>query len=102
MRIPRRSLQEGGRIPRGYGVAYIDLMRMEAVCYPIPFNLVVNAARKLYHGLLSPSIEEREKEIYNAYQRGKCEGWRARQKRLDSDFEQFMKERRELRENTRS
>ena len=44
MRIAIR-IHEGETYPRWYGLAWIDFVRCEAVCYPIPLNVL---ARALY------------------------------------------------------
>lgn len=45
---------EAGIIPRYYGVAYRDFMRMGAVCYPVPLNRLVRMLRSVYFWLRIP------------------------------------------------
>ncbi len=37
----RRMVQEGGVIPKWYGIAHYDWQTSEAVCYRIPLNVLV-------------------------------------------------------------
>ena len=37
----KKIIEEGGLIPRGYGVAWRSNYGMKVVCYPIPINLIV-------------------------------------------------------------
>lgn len=77
MKFPKYYLEEGGILPRFYGVSYIDVKRQIIVCYPIPFNLLVNVCRKLYWKIKSPSFAEIEKRIAQAYADGRAKGFRA-------------------------
>lgn len=93
MRVCKYYLEEGGRIPRGYGVAYIDIPKRQYVCYPIPFNYIINLLRKAYYALMGPSMPELERRIDQAYHEGKIKGWRLREKRFKEDMERLLKER---------
>ena len=93
LRIPRYRLEEGERIPWGYGLAYYDFAYAQAVCYPIPLNLIVNVCRKIYWKLAKPSFPKWESELAKAYQRGLVKGWKLRQERFGKDFEEWRKER---------
>lgn len=43
----KRKLTPFMTLPRGYGIAYVDLRNNDAVCYPVPFNFVVGWYVKL-------------------------------------------------------
>lgn len=45
---PTKRLKEGETIPRWYGIAWVSYNTSEATCMPIPFNLLVAAARAIY------------------------------------------------------
>jgi hypothetical protein len=93
MRLAERRIYEGELMPRGYGFSYYDYMRRQYVCYPIPFNVLVNWKRKLWEKLQAPSKPELEKRVADAYHRGRIEGYRLRQKQLEQSFEDWKKER---------
>ncbi len=44
----RRCVADGAFIPFGYGIAWSDLVRNRAVCYPIPLNRLVGWAYNFY------------------------------------------------------
>ena len=93
MRKAMYEIQEGERLPRGYGVAYYDVARYQAICYPIPFNLLIKALREIYYRVASPSISEREKQVARAYQKGLLRGWKLHQERLEQELEKWIQER---------
>jgi len=75
MKISRLKLAEYEAMPRWYGLAYWDFPRAEAICYPIPLNLIVRAIRLFYFrlaiGLFSPKFEKRWLEtLHKAERRG--------------------------------
>lgn len=41
----KKRISEGAIIPKWYGIAYYDWQTDYAVCYPIPFNLLVTLYR---------------------------------------------------------
>lgn len=51
MQITHRFIAEGGRIPGVYGFAWYTPETDHAVCYPIPFNLVLGFLRHWYFRL---------------------------------------------------
>lgn len=79
----RKYVSEGALMPRGYGLAWYDVMRRRGVCYPIPFNLLANGLRKLYYAVAGPSIPEFEKKLANEYTRGVQAGWAAHKKKME-------------------
>lgn len=51
-----RLVEEGGRIPIGYGVAWLRYDTRHAVCYPIPLNLALGFLRHGYFRLVQGKI----------------------------------------------
>ena len=49
MRLTRQAIEEGAMPPRGYGLAYRDLLSNYGVYYPVPVNLIVRAAHWFRH-----------------------------------------------------
>ena len=93
MRISRLSIAEGERIPRGYGIAYYDYVKNEAVCYLIPFNLLINFLRKIYWRIISPSFPKWEEELYKSYGRGYARGVKDTREHLLKTYDEWVKER---------
>ena len=56
--ITALEIAEGGRIPRGYAVAYWRQWSDVAVCYPIGLHWLVSAARVAYQRLCRARFEE--------------------------------------------
>lgn len=50
----RVVVPEGQTIPRGFGLAYYTPGRPLGIAYPIPINLLIGAARALYHWAMVP------------------------------------------------
>lgn len=51
-----RLVEEGGMIPKGYGVAWVKYDTCHAVCYPIPLNLLLGFLRHWYFRLAQGKI----------------------------------------------
>ncbi len=51
MILTHKQIREGDLIPRFYGVAYQDFIHSTIVCYPYPFNIVVQYWRKRWMAL---------------------------------------------------
>lgn len=70
-----RRVRPGEMAPRFYGLAYIDWMKDDYVCYPVPLNFLVSIGRRIWarakHGI--PGIDEERTAIY---QRGWAHGYR--------------------------
>lgn len=53
----KKEIREGEMIPKYYGVAYRNMDRLTAICYPIPLNIVLALWNRFYiwlrwrHGL---------------------------------------------------
>lgn len=67
----RKIIREGEKYPRGYGLAYIRYWLDEAVCYPIPLNVLVALLYRLKWWLKSPGIK-----LYELGQ-ARAKGWEA-------------------------
>lgn len=84
-------------MPKLYGFAWYDVMRRKAVCYPMPFNLLMNWLRKLYYAIGGPSTPEIEKRLAREYTRGVQAGVQCERKRwkkiLDDELERLDKRR---------
>ena len=50
------NVSEGGIIPWGYGVAWRDWARYEHVCAPVPFNVILALARRVYFWLVFAAV----------------------------------------------
>ncbi len=48
----RREIEEGGLIPKGYGVAWRVNYGMKVICYPIPINLLIRLGLDIYYTLM--------------------------------------------------
>ena len=73
MRITRKELVEGGKIPWNYGIAYWH--GCVAICYPIPLHLAVRILRDLHAMLMSELlplrwVDEKKKEYDRGYKDG--------------------------------
>lgn len=93
MRLAKYRIVEGALIPRGYGIAYYDIARAEVICYPIPLNIFINYARKIYWKLVKPSLPKIESVIAKAYSKGKFDGWNLHKQQMEKEFERWLKER---------
>ncbi len=90
----RLDLNEGRRIPKGYGIAYWRLATAEAVLYPIPINLLVNFHRKIQEKIFAPSTPALNRQLHQAYLAGRRDGFRLFQERQISELDKFLVERR--------
>lgn len=93
----KRALEEGERVPRGYGFAYSEVAWQRSVFYPIPLNLLVNLHRKLQERITWPSNPALERMLRIAYSKGIQDGTRIQQERLNREFEMYTRERPEAR-----
>lgn len=58
--------QQGQEAPRGYGLAYVDYARGEAILYPMPLNFLVMVARFVWQYLKNPNIQDVFNQGYEA------------------------------------
>lgn len=99
MRISLYRIEDGYKIPRGFGVAYYDHVRAYVICYPLLFNLLVNIARKIYWRLVQPSLPEMDNLLYKAHRKGVLKGYKAHQALMEQVFEDWKRERSETDKN---
>lgn len=64
------ELENGQRIPRGYGLAYWDVVAARAVFYPIPINLLANVHRKIHQRIMWPSPSALDRMLETSYAHG--------------------------------
>jgi len=64
--LTRVSVEEGTKVPWGYGYAYRDFDTCNTFAFPIPLNLVVRGTRRLWHWVMGwivagdkPSVVDR-------------------------------------------
>ena len=65
----RRYVYEGELIPKLYGVAWYDVLYLRAVCYPLPINVLIALAHRLWWKMKKPAV--RHCELHRRY----LEGW---------------------------
>lgn len=62
----RCALEDGARLPKGYGIAWFDHARQVTICLPIPLNVIAGALRIGLQWLRSPwpSMTPSERACY--------------------------------------
>lgn len=80
----RMIIGENDILPYTHGIAYWRESAMEAVCYPIPFNLIVGWSRAAWIWMRQPHWRS---EIEKAYLKGRQDGNDQRQKMFKFDIE---------------
>ena len=50
----RKRISEGDDIPKGYGIAWVDFLSMEAVCYPMGLNFMARWFRDAKYWIKDP------------------------------------------------
>jgi hypothetical protein len=73
----KRELYPFQYIPKGYGIAYTDYARAKNIAYPIPLNLLIRAARKLYFWIKIYTPSQRDNDLMNSRNIGFQEGLEA-------------------------
>jgi hypothetical protein len=76
-------LAEGSRIPKGYGMAWMEPDIEQYVCLPVPVNILAAVARRVWHWLihgLAPFIVDRK--VADARREGFIAGVASQQARL--------------------
>jgi hypothetical protein len=71
----RKTISEGAKLPRGYGVAWRPMEGREVVCYPVPVNVAMCFLRDVWWRLCMPG-SHRDKVLGDAYYRGFETGYR--------------------------
>ena len=51
--LTRTLIEDGAKLPWGYGFAWRDFDTASHVAYPIPFNVLFRGLRRLYHWIIS-------------------------------------------------
>ena len=51
----RKVIWEGHEIPTGYGIAWLKSPSFDAVCYPIPLNILLRYLRTIWHFCVKPN-----------------------------------------------
>ena len=51
--LTRKLIEDGAKLPKGYGYAWRDFDTTSHVAYPIPFNVLFRGLRRLYHWIIS-------------------------------------------------
>ncbi len=52
MLLTRAQVEEGMRVPWGYGFAWRDFDSRNTIAYPIPFNVLFRGLRRFWHWLV--------------------------------------------------
>ena len=66
-----RHIVEGDKIPKFYGVAYFDYIKREAICYPIPLNLLIWIGYLIRDKLTRPRGQTKVQRAYmEGYNKG--------------------------------
>ena len=82
--ISDKRINEGEQMPKWYGVAYRDFAMYQAVCYPIPLNIIVATWNKVLWWLTQPSTLYNNdvtdsRSLHKTYSDGYLSGLRAGQ-----------------------
>lgn len=64
MIITKKEIIEGQRIPRGYGIAYVNYEKLTFVIYPIPLNHVIGWIRALLFFSRHRKMLRHERDLY--------------------------------------
>ncbi|KKN03212.1 hypothetical protein LCGC14_1110060 [marine sediment metagenome] len=51
--LTRELIEDGAKLPKGYGFAWRDFDTASHVAYPIPFNVLFRGLRRFYHWVIS-------------------------------------------------
>lgn len=66
------ELNEGEVIPKGYGLAYHNMSKPSYVVSPIPLNIVIRLYKEIEWKFIKGLWKsKRDKELYQAYLKGK-------------------------------
>jgi hypothetical protein len=95
-----RRLDKYSALPRCYGLAWHDYLRLEIVVAPIPLNVLFRLLRELWFGLRAGVFPDRwTRTLREAYRRGRdTERARYRDKyaELERDIRELFEKRRAL------
>lgn len=87
------KLAEATPIPKFFGIAYIDIVRFEAVCYLMPLNVIVKWGVSIYEYLRYPKQswwEKRETEIYSKVEKEIDKKYQEKRHKLDKIHDILM------------
>lgn len=105
MRLTKKEIEEGQKIPFGYGRAYWDFSKDVRVVYLIPFNLIVVICRNFYYLLVKGLRDKFSKLKRNIYQegfdRGYHKGQKETEKYLEEKFDVLARLQKYVYENTK-
>lgn len=98
--ITGRELAEGSLLPRGWGHSYWLPRQDAAVVHPIPLNLVVRYAVRLWHWVRCSSSTALERTVRAAwrdgYENGRRDGKAGERRRIEQYItDHFERQRRE-------
>ena len=86
------QVEDGARIPKGYGLAYHIVCERKAVFYPIPLNLLVNWQRKLKQRIIIPSPSRLERLQFQAYASGQMRGAQMEHDHIQKEIDLILAE----------
>lgn len=73
MKIFKR-IPEGGKFPKGCGVAYYDYTTNEGICCLVPFNKIIYSIRELYQTIRMGNATYLDRIKFDMYYKGKKAG----------------------------
>ena len=77
-----KKINQGGLLPRFYGVAWVDWYRDQAICLPLGLNLAAACARNVYYSIKNAGRLVRANPR-DAYQQGLRDGRAEASRSLD-------------------
>jgi len=90
-----KRIEEGARLPLLYGTAWRDVERDFTVCAPVPLNLGIQLARRIWHWAVRWAWPSKyDKDIHAAFSAGYNRGWASsedRRKRERDDAHRAIK-----------
>lgn len=71
-----KRVLEAGVMPKGYGVAWLDYVSLEAITLPIPINLIVRFWLSIYRWMRFPPKTWHEKVALEVREKAYNEGFK--------------------------
>ena len=87
------ELEFGNKIPKGYGIAYYDIVKQLTICYPIPFNYIIRIIRNITYKFKSIPMSTIERNNQYIYNKGFIDGYNYYRKAIKKIIEKYMMER---------
>jgi|GEM_PF-6171247 hypothetical protein len=81
----QRIVREGELMPRFYGIAWRNYFRREAVCFPVPLNVILAFARQAYLWIRLGHVEV-SSDPRSAYEQGRREAQQSGRRYNDRQF----------------